>query len=149
MEKELLTIMFALEKFRQYLLGTKVIVYSDHANLKYLMTKKDAKPRLIRCILLLQEFDLKIRDNSGCENLVVDHLSRFTSNETPLPLRDEYPEEHLFSFTQSIPWYYDIINFLVMKRYPNTFTHAQKDKLKSVAKYYVWDEHQSILQFCH
>nr|KAJ0208747.1 hypothetical protein LSAT_V11C400201640 [Lactuca sativa] len=74
-EKELLAIVFALEKFRQYLLGTKVIVYLDHAALKYLMTKKDAKPRLIRWILLLQEFDLEIRDKSGCENLIVDHLS--------------------------------------------------------------------------
>ncbi|XP_052623609.1 uncharacterized protein LOC128128892, partial [Lactuca sativa] len=110
-EKELLAIVFALEKFRQYLLGTKVIVYSDHAALKYLMTKKDAKPRLIRWILLLQEFDLEIRDKSGCENLVADHLSRIISNETPLPLRDEFPDEHLFSLTQSIPWYADIVNF--------------------------------------
>jgi hypothetical protein len=50
-EKELLAIVFALEKFRSYLLGTKIIVYSDHAALRYLMTKKEAKPRLIRWIL--------------------------------------------------------------------------------------------------
>ncbi|XP_027182165.1 uncharacterized protein LOC113780574 [Coffea eugenioides] len=61
-EKELLAIVFALEKFCSYLLGTKVIVYSDHATLKYLLTKKEAKPRLLRWILLLQEFDLEIRD---------------------------------------------------------------------------------------
>ena len=47
-EKELLTIVFALEKFRSYLLGTKVIVFSDHAALRYLLAKKEAKPRLIR-----------------------------------------------------------------------------------------------------
>ncbi|KAL0292524.1 UNVERIFIED_CONTAM: Retrovirus-related Pol polyprotein from transposon.6, partial [Sesamum radiatum] len=64
-EKELLAIVFALEKFRPYLLGTKVIVYSDHAALKYLLSKKDAKPRLIRWILLLQEFDLTIKDKKG------------------------------------------------------------------------------------
>ncbi|KAM5558017.1 hypothetical protein ABKV19_019986, partial [Rosa sericea] len=56
-EKELLAVVFALEKFRSYLLGTKVIIYSDHAALRYLMSKKEAKPRLIRWILLLQEFD--------------------------------------------------------------------------------------------
>ncbi|KAL7602743.1 hypothetical protein Lser_V15G15410 [Lactuca serriola] len=131
-EKELLAIVFALEKFRQYLLGTKVIVYSDHAALKYLMTKKDAKPRLIRWILLLQEFDLEIRDKSGCENLVADHLSRIISNETPLPLRDEFPDEHLFSLTQSIPWYADIVNFLVTKsceRCQRTGNISQKNQM--------------------
>ncbi|KAL0320091.1 UNVERIFIED_CONTAM: Retrovirus-related Pol polyprotein from transposon.6 [Sesamum radiatum] len=66
-EKELLAIVFALEKFRPYLLGTKVIVYSDHAALKYLLSKKDAKPRLIRWILLLQEFDLTIKDKKGAK----------------------------------------------------------------------------------
>nr|KAJ0228365.1 hypothetical protein LSAT_V11C100035080 [Lactuca sativa] len=104
MENELLDIVFAVEKFRQYLLRTKVIVYSDHTALKYLMTKKYAKPRLIRWILLLHEFDLETREKSGCENLVVDHLSRITSNETPLSLRDEFLNEHLFSPTQYIPW---------------------------------------------
>jgi hypothetical protein len=61
-EKDLLAVVFAIEKFRSYLVGAKVIVYTDHAALKYLLTKKDAKSSLIRWILLLQEFDLEIRD---------------------------------------------------------------------------------------
>ena len=56
-EIELLVVVFAIDKFRSYLVGAKVIVYTDHATLKYLLTKKDAKPRLIRWVLLLQEFD--------------------------------------------------------------------------------------------
>ena len=84
-EKELLAVVFALKNFRQYLLGTKVIVFTDYAALRYLMTKKDVKPRLIRWILLLQEFNLEIRDKSGAQNLVADHLSRIASNEEPLP----------------------------------------------------------------
>ena len=61
-EKELLAIVFAFDKFRPYLIGNKVIVHTNHSAIKYLMTKKDAKPRLIRWVLLLQEFDLEIKD---------------------------------------------------------------------------------------
>ena len=60
-EKELLAVVFTFDKFRSYLILSKVIVYTDHSSLKYLMSKPDAKPRLIRWILLLQEFDLEIR----------------------------------------------------------------------------------------
>ena len=59
-EKELLAVVFAFDKFRSYLIGSKIIVYTDHSALKYFLAKKDAKPRLLRWILLLQEFDLEI-----------------------------------------------------------------------------------------
>nr|KAJ0225201.1 hypothetical protein LSAT_V11C100020170 [Lactuca sativa] len=139
-EKELLAIAFALEKFRKYLLRTKVIVYSDHAALKYLMTKKDAKPRLIWWILLLQKFDLEIKDKSGAENLVADHLSRLYIGDSSSPILDEFPDEHLLYISNTIPWYADIVNYLVTKEIPHTFTKHQKAKLKSDSKYYVWDD---------
>ncbi|XP_071939292.1 uncharacterized protein [Coffea arabica] len=117
-EKEILAVIFALEKFRSYLLGAKVIVFSDHAALRYLMTKKDAKPRLIRWILLLQEFDLEIRDKKGSENLVADHLSRILVEEDSEPLKDAFPEEHLFSLNSQLPWYADLVNYLVTGNFP-------------------------------
>ena len=62
-EKEFLAMVFAFDKFWPYLIGNKVIVHTDHSAIKYLLTKNDAKPRLIRWVLLLQEFDVEIKDN--------------------------------------------------------------------------------------
>nr|CAN63866.1 hypothetical protein VITISV_009558 [Vitis vinifera] len=96
-KKELLAVVFALEKFRAYLVGSFIIVFTDHSTLKYLLTKQDAKARLIRWILLLQEFDLQIRDKKGVENVVADHLSRLAiaPNSHVLPINDDFLEESL------------------------------------------------------
>ena len=67
-EMELLEVVSAIDKFRSYLVGAKVIVYTDHATLKYLLTKKEIKPKVIRWILLLQEFDLEIKNKKAVEN---------------------------------------------------------------------------------
>ncbi|XP_070661948.1 uncharacterized protein [Malus domestica] len=167
-EKELLAVVFALDKFRSYLLGTKVIIFTDHAALKYLLTKKEAKPRLIRWMLLLQEFDIEIRDKKGVENVVADHLSRMVHEEAS-PISETFPDEQLMSIQVSEPWYADLVNYLVTKQVPSTLNKFQRDKLKKDARFYVWDDpylwkycsdqvirrcvHESdfhsILSFCH
>jgi hypothetical protein len=80
-EKELLAVVFAFEKFKTYIVNSKVILYTEHATIKYLLAKKDAKTRLIRWILLLQEFDVEIRDKRGVENVVADHFSRMNRGQ--------------------------------------------------------------------
>ncbi|GKC50038.1 putative nucleotidyltransferase, ribonuclease H [Tanacetum coccineum] len=74
-EKELLAVVFAFDKFRSYLVLSKTVVFTDHTAIKYLFSKQDAKPRLIRWILLLQEFDIEIKNKKGAENVTADHLS--------------------------------------------------------------------------
>ncbi|GJX88224.1 reverse transcriptase domain-containing protein [Tanacetum coccineum] len=74
-EKELMAVVFAFDKFRSYLILSKTIVHTDHSALRHLFKKQDAKPRLIRWILLLQEFNIEIKDRKGIENVAADHLS--------------------------------------------------------------------------
>jgi hypothetical protein len=94
----------------------KVIVYSDHAALKYLLTKKDAKPRLIRWILLLQEFDIEIRNKKGVENSVADHLSRLHHKDThELPINDYLRDDTLLKVIDLDPWYANIVNYIVVE----------------------------------
>ncbi|XP_042055854.1 uncharacterized protein LOC121800317 [Salvia splendens] len=95
-EKEMLSVVYAFEKFRPYLIGSKVIVYTDHAAIKYLLAKKESKPRLIRWVLILQEFDWEAVDKNGSNNRVADHLSRILQEDNGEAISDAFPEEHLY-----------------------------------------------------
>ena len=146
-EKELLAVVFAFEKFRPYLVGSKVTVFTDHAAIRYLMSKKDAKPRLIRWVLLLQEFDLEIKDKKGSENVIADHLSRLDPSSSLLEqsaISDSFPDEQLFAVqvkvVRDVPWYADIANFLVKGVTPIDMDWRQKKKFKHDAKFFFWDE---------
>ena len=93
-----MVVLFTLEKFRPYLLGSKTTVFTYYSVLRCIMIKKDAKVRLIHWILLLQEFDLKIQDKKNVEIVVADHLSRIPN--TPIeeePINKDFPNEHILA----------------------------------------------------
>ena len=141
-KKELLAIVFAFDKFRPYLIGNKVVVHTDHSAIKYLMTKKDTKPRLIRWVLLLQEFDVEIKDKKGTENLVADHLSRLEGTRDDVPVNDEFPDEKLFAIEdkRAVPWFADYVNYLVAKVIPPEFNYQKKKRFFTHLKHYYWEE---------
>ncbi|XP_039121508.1 uncharacterized protein LOC120258213 [Dioscorea cayenensis subsp. rotundata] len=147
-EKEMLAVVFAFDKFRSYLVLSKVIVFTDHSALKYLLSKQDAKPRLIRWVLLLQEFDLEIKDKRGAENLAADHLSRLVtpseSTNERMEINDGFPDEQLFSIRvlqeEETPWFADYANYLAAGTRPVGLTYQQKKKFYSDLKYYFWED---------
>ncbi|GJU50573.1 reverse transcriptase domain-containing protein [Tanacetum coccineum] len=120
-EKEMLAVVYAFEKFRSYLIMNKSVVYTDHSALKYLFNKKDAKARLLRWVLLLQEFDFKVIDTKGAENYAADHLSRL-----------ENPYENVFDpkeITETFPL--ETLNMM---------STQEKNKFFKDVKHYFWDD---------
>ncbi|GJW31463.1 reverse transcriptase domain-containing protein [Tanacetum coccineum] len=141
--KELMAVVFAFNKFRSYLILSKSIVHTDHSALKHLFKKQDAKPCLIRWILLLQEFNIEIKDIKGTKNLAVDHLSRIDNNESndDSEVDDNFPGETLMEInTRNESWFTDFENYLVGDIIPKGMTYQQKNKFFSDLKHYFWEE---------
>ncbi|GJX36658.1 reverse transcriptase domain-containing protein [Tanacetum coccineum] len=147
-EKEMLAVVYAFEKFRSYLIMNKSIVHTDHSALKYLFAKKDAKARLLRWVLLLQEFDFKVIDTKGAENYAADHLSRlknpYENVLNPKEINETFPLEALnmvtFRGDQSTPWFADYANYhagnFIVKGMPT----QQKNMFFKDVKHYFWDD---------
>ena len=154
MEKELLTVVYTLEKFWPYILWSKIIIYTDHAALKYLPSKKEAKPRLIRWVLLLQEFDLEIKDKKCSENSVADHLSRLHISGGG-EIGDRFYDEHLLAISSYASWYAHIVDFIVTRSILEHWNQHKRDKFFHELKYYFWEEpllfhlgYDQIIQRC-
>nr|GEZ26685.1 DNA-directed DNA polymerase [Tanacetum cinerariifolium] len=141
-EKEMLAVVYAFEKFRSYLIMNKSIVHTDHSALKYLFAKKDAKAKLLRWVILLQEFDFKVLDTKGAKNLAADHLSRlenpYENALDPNGINETFPLETLSMVTfhgdSSAPWFADFANY-----------HAVTSSLRCVHG----KEALDILEACH
>nr|GEZ95088.1 reverse transcriptase domain-containing protein [Tanacetum cinerariifolium] len=146
-EKEMLAVVYAFKKFRSYLIMNKSIVYTDHSALKYLFAKKDAKARLLRWILLLQEFDFKVIDTRGAENYVADHLSRlenpYENIFDPKEINKTFPLESLNKVAHKDPstlWFADLANYHAGNFIIKGMTSQQKKKFFKDARQYFWDD---------
>ena len=142
-EKKMLAMVFACKKFRPNILGTHVIIHTDHAAIKYLIAKKETKPRLIRWVLLLKEFDLEIKDKKGCDNVIADHLSRVVTTtviEEETELEENFPDEQLFQLSFQSPWYANIVNFLACGVMSPEFSYQQRKKLRTDGRFYIWED---------
>ena len=107
-ESEMFAMVFACEKFRPSILRSHVIRHTNYAVIKYLMEKKDAKPRLIKWVLLLQEFDIEIKYKKGSDNVIADHLSRLENateeeKEKEIEIEKNFPDEQLFLLSVQVP----------------------------------------------
>ncbi|GJX68216.1 reverse transcriptase domain-containing protein [Tanacetum coccineum] len=144
-KKEMLAVVYAFEKFWPYLVLSKSIVYTDHSALKYLLSKQDAKPRLLRWVFLLQEFDIIIRDKKGIENLAADHLSRLENPHKDVSenkdINENFPLETLGVISSgSTPWFADIANFHAGNFIVKGMSSQQKKKFFKDVKHYFWDD---------
>nr|GFA88909.1 reverse transcriptase domain-containing protein [Tanacetum cinerariifolium] len=147
-KKEMLAVVYAFEKFRSYLIMNKSIVHTDHSARKYLFVKKDAKARLLRWVLLLQEFDFKVLDTKGVENLVADHLSRlenpYENVLDPKGINETFPLETLSMVTfrgdSSAPWFADFANYHAGNFIIKGMTSQQKNKFFKDVNHYLWDD---------
>ncbi|GJX18871.1 reverse transcriptase domain-containing protein [Tanacetum coccineum] len=149
-EKEMLAVVYAFEKFRSYLIMNKSVVYTDHSALKYLFNKKDAKARLLRWVLLLQEFDFKVINTKGAENYAADHLSRLENPYEnvfyPKEINETFPLDTLNTVTSHDNQKYMSV---VCCRYSNYhagnflikgMSTQQKKKFFKDVKHYFWDD---------
>nr|GFA45505.1 reverse transcriptase domain-containing protein [Tanacetum cinerariifolium] len=147
-EKEMLAVVYACEKFRSYLIMNKSIVYTDHFALKYLFAKKDSKARLLRWVLLLQEFTFKVIDIKGAENLAADYLSRLENPHQnvldPKEINESFPLDTLKLVStrgnSSISWFVDFANYHAGNFVVNGMSSQQKNKFFKDVKHYFWDD---------
>nr|GEU46651.1 reverse transcriptase domain-containing protein [Tanacetum cinerariifolium] len=143
----MLVVVYAFEKFQSYLIMNKIIVYTDHSALIYLFAKKYSKARLLRWVLLLQEFKLKVIDTKGAENLAADHLSRLENPHQnvldPKEINETFPLETLnmvsFRGNSSTSRFANFSNYHAGNFVVKGMSSQQKNKFFKDVKHYFWD----------
>ncbi|RVW89164.1 Retrovirus-related Pol polyprotein from transposon opus [Vitis vinifera] len=147
-EKELLAVVFALDKFRAYLVGSSIVVFTDHSCFEVLANQARCQGKIDKMDPFAQEFNLQIRDKKGVENVVADHLSRLViaHDSHGLPINDDFPEESLMSI-EVAPWYSHIANYLVTGEVPSEWSAQDKRHFFAKIHAYYWEE-PFLFKYC-
>lgn len=134
-KKEFLVFIYGINKFRHYITGYPVALYTDHSTIKYLANKPITNGRVTRWLLLLQEFDITIKDRLGRENLVGDFLSWVPRIDDAMAVEDQFPDEHMFVVAVKTPWYVDVENYLAVGKLPKHLTPRER---KLIMQHNAW-----------
>ena len=141
-ERECLSVIFALKKFRLYLLGNCIVIHVDHQAILYLVNKAEPVGRLARWILLLQEFDYKIIHRPGRINAIADYLSRLETGEAPTGVQDDLPDAELFQINAldflefQSEWLKNMESYVSTGVFPEGMTKDQRRKLALQSRYF-------------
>jgi hypothetical protein len=137
-KKEFLAVVYAINKFCHYITGYPTFVHTIIQLIKYLVNKPVINGRIIRWLLLLQEFDITILDKPGRENVVADFLSQIPSDRVDEPMDDSFPDEHLFSCVCDHTMVCNIANYLVAGRLPQHFSYRERCALVKKSGPFTW-----------
>jgi hypothetical protein len=161
--------MFAINKFRHYIIGYPIFVHKYHSTIKYLANKPITCARVMRWLLLIQEFDITIIDKPGKDNVVAVLLYRLIVNTNNSPIEDSFPNEHLIAVSSHRPWYADIVNYLATGKLSHHVSLRERQNIIQWSVIFSWideclfctgayliirryvreDEIQDILKVCH
>ena len=146
-EKEMLVVVYSCDKFRSYVLGSKVTLYTEHVTIQYLMMKKEVNPRLIHWVLLFQDFDMEIKDKKGSENVVAGHLSHLEFDkgiEDRIEIDESFLYEQLLEMEAHFPWYAYFVNYLACNVLPLGLVLNKRRNFDMMSSYINGTNHCSL-----
>eukprot|EP00253_Pinus_taeda_P003580 PITA_03580 len=132
------SVIHVVNKFRHYITGYPVVLYTDHSAIKYLANKPVTNARITRWLILLQEFDITIKDRPGKENPVADFLSRIPKSIETAAVEDQFPDEHLFVVAVRTPWYADVANYLAVGKLPKHLSPQERKQIVQKSTRFSW-----------
>ena len=137
-EKEFLVVIHVVNKFRHYITEYPIVLYTDHSAIKYLANKPITNGRVTIWLILLQEFDITIKDRPGKENHVADFLSRMSKPTDATVVEDQFLDKNLFAIVVKTPWYADVANYLAIGKLPKNLTPNERKQIVQCSTRFSW-----------
>ena len=131
-------VIYAINKFKHYIIGYPVVLYIDHFAIKYLANKPVTNGRVTRWLIILLVFDITIKDRLGKENRVVDFLSWMPKTDDSAAVEYQFPNEHLFVVIVKTPWYADVANYLEVGKLPKYLMRNERKQIVQRNTQFSW-----------